>query len=62
MRIRINKRLKNYAIGQVININPSDTYWVNRLKDAEIDNCIEVLKNNESKFKSEVKHGKSTNK
>lgn len=66
MKIRINKQLKNYAVGQIVDINPNDIYWINRLKDAEIDNCIELVKsvsNKEVKFKSEVKkYGKSANK
>ena len=65
MKVRINKPLKNYAIGQIVDINPSETYWINRLKDAEIDNCIEVVKKEreEIKFKREVKKdGKSASK
>jgi len=64
MKIKINKPLKNYRAGQVIEINPSDIYWVRRLKDAEIDNCIEVvIEEKETKFKSEVKkYGKSASK
>jgi len=66
MKVKINKKLKNYAIGQIININPSEQYWANRLKDAEIDNCIEIIKpslKKEDNLKSEVrKYGKSTSK
>jgi len=64
MKVIINKPLKNYAIGQIVEINPSEQYWAKRLEDAKIDNCIEVVKSSFSrdskKFKSEVKkYGKS---
>ena len=68
MKIKINKKLKKYAVGQIIEINPSEQYWASRLQDAQIDNCIEVVSENikkekEVKFKSEVrKYGKSTSK
>ena len=61
MKVKINKPLKNYLEGQIVDINPSEQYWAKRLEDAKIDNCIEIIK--ENKFKSEVKkNGKSTNK
>ena len=65
MKVRINKQLKNYAVGQIVDINPSEQYWANRLKDAKIDNCIEIVisEKKETKFKSEVKkYGKSNSK
>jgi hypothetical protein len=65
MKLKINKPLKNYAVGQIVEVKDSDTYWINRVKDAEIDNCVEIIeleKRKDSKFKSEVKNGKSTNK
>ena len=65
MKVKINKPLKNYVAGQIVDINPSEQYWANRLKDAKIDNCIEIVteKKEEVKFKSEVKkYGKSNSK
>jgi hypothetical protein len=49
MKIKINKPLINYKIGQIIDIKtdnskiPLSLYWRRRLKDAEIDNCIEIV-------------------
>lgn len=53
MKIKLNQNLKTPQ-GQllkdaVIEINdqsgvPIDLFWRNRLKDSEIDNCIEVVK------------------
>jgi hypothetical protein len=66
MKVKINKPLKKYAVGQIVEINPSEQYWAKRLQDAEIDNCIEIVKENEVKEfkpKSEVKkYGKSASK
>lgn len=51
IKIRINKPLKNYKAGTIIKVDagkdhlPIDSYWRNRLKDAEIDNCILIIKN-----------------
>jgi hypothetical protein len=58
IKIKINKPLKNYKVDTVITVKagkdhlPIDPYWRNRLKDAEIDNCISIVKKsvqNESK-------------
>lgn len=66
MKVKINKPLKNYAVGQIVEINPSEQYWAKRLQDAKIDNCIEIVKSvskKETNLKSEVKkYGKSTSK
>ena len=58
VKIKINKPLKNYKVGDIINIEvdansiPTDIYWRRRLKDAEIDNCIEFFKESKPKKKS----------
>jgi hypothetical protein len=50
IQIKINKPLKNYKANTVISIAagknklPIEPYWRNRLKDAEIDNCISIVK------------------
>lgn len=49
MQIKINN-LPGYAAGSVIDIEtdasgiPLDKFWRKRLKDAKIDQCIEVFK------------------
>ena len=58
MKIQINKPLKNYKAGYIIDIKdkngiPTDIYWFRRLKDAKIDNCIEIIKS--SSFKKSKK-------
>lgn len=49
MKIRLNVDLNSYKKGQVIDVNsengiPTDIYWRKRLREAKIDNCIEVIK------------------
>ena len=48
MKIRLNIAMKSYAKGQEITIGdengiPLDPFWRRRLKDAEIDNSIEIV-------------------
>lgn len=68
MKVRINKPVFGHKVGQIIDINtnengiPTAIYWRRRLKDAEIDNCIEVIEEKPQKklepSKSEVKRKK----
>lgn len=73
MKLRLNKPLKNYKAGQVVSVKDNDRYWLRRLKDASIDNCVEQidvskkkhknLKNDEEiKVKGGGKHNESNNK
>lgn len=48
MKIKLNTAMKGYAKGQEITIGdengiPLDPFWRRRLKDAEIDNSIEIV-------------------
>ena len=52
MQIKLNQNLKTpqgqLLQGAIIEINdedgvPTDLFWRNRLKDSNIDNCIEVV-------------------
>lgn len=48
MKIKINLKIKNYKIGEIIEIEsvngiPTDIFWRNRLNDSKIDNCIEIV-------------------
>lgn len=60
MKIKLNIPLAGYQKGQTISIDadskgtPIDKFWRRRLKDAEIDNCVEVVK-----APSEIKKGKA---
>ena len=50
MKIKILKKIKTgLKIGQHLEIEdinglPTDQFWRARLKDSEIDNCIEIIK------------------
>lgn len=57
MKIKLNQNLRGLKVGKEININdvdgvPTDAFWRARLKDAERDNCITVVK---KKTKSKAK-------
>jgi hypothetical protein len=49
IRVKVNKALPGYRVGQVVNVEsspegtPLSEFWRRRLKDAEIDNCCEVV-------------------
>ncbi len=55
--LKINKPFSGKKAGDIIEIStdkigvPLDAYWRNRLKDSEIDNCIEILVKNNKKNK-----------
>lgn len=50
IKLKINKPLRNYRANTIITIKiisddlPKDVYWRNRLKDAEFDNCVSIIK------------------
>lgn len=56
IKLRINKPLKNYRVGQVIRVKaiktndpdwdeyvPVDPYWKRRIKDSKLDNCVSII-------------------
>lgn len=45
MKIKILKPLKKYSVDNIVNIE-LNKYWRRRLKDSEIDNCIEIISEN----------------
>jgi len=63
MKIKILKKIfylkKEFEIGKIIEVkddgkgNPLDSFWRNRIKDSEHDNCVEIVK--EFKTKKEDK-------
>jgi len=48
MKIKLNTAMNGFAKGQEITIEgvdgiPTDSFWRRRLKDAEIDNSVEIV-------------------
>jgi hypothetical protein len=59
MKIKINSKIRNYKIGETIEIEdldgiPTDIFWRNRLNDSKIDNCIEVITTQETISTEEI--------
>lgn len=50
MKLRLNQPLAGYEVGREVTIQtdrngvPLEKFWRRRLKDARIDNCVEVVK------------------
>ncbi len=55
IRIKVKKQMAHHFIGKIIHLPadkngvPLDLFWRRRLKDAETDNCCEVIKSAPSK-------------
>ena len=55
IKIKINTPIRDYPVGFEVTVEtdsngtPLDKYWRRRLKDAEIDNCVEVVKSSQPK-------------
>ena len=55
--IKIKKAVRGYPVDATVRVRvdkdgiPVDVYWRRRLKDAESDNCIEVMKAEKPKKK-----------
>lgn len=64
-KIKVNKPLKTFKAGQVIEVdfdNYKDRiYWKRRLEDAKIDGCCELIANGEGKSEGK-KEDKATKK
>ena len=48
MKLKLNCDLNGHKKGTIIKVNdnngiPLDSFWRRRLKDAEIDNCVEIV-------------------
>lgn len=58
--LKLNTSLKDKKVGSIVTVEVDrdkviiDPYWRRRLKDAEIDNCVEVVKK-ENKEKGDKK-------
>lgn len=61
MKIKLNQPMAGYEAGREVTIQtdragvPLEKFWRRRLKDAEIDNCVEVVNASKSK-KSKQEH------
>jgi len=55
MKIKLNMPMAGYGVGRELTIRtdsagvPLDKFWRRRLRDAKIDNCLEVVKPSKSK-------------
>ncbi len=55
IKLKLNQPMLGYAAGREVTIQtdkdgvPLEKFWRRRLKDAEIDNCVEVIKPSKSK-------------
>ena len=56
-RVKINKNIGVGAVGKELIVDMKDPFWRARLKDSELDNCIEIV---EPKKKAKAK-GKGKN-
>jgi hypothetical protein len=61
MKIKLNTDLNGFKMGRVINVDTDasgtvvDKFWRARLKDSEIDNCVEVVIEKKSKSSKRAK-------
>ncbi len=50
IKIEVKKQMANHAVGDIVEVSaddngvPLDFHWRRRLKDAEIDECCEIVK------------------
>jgi hypothetical protein len=55
MRLKLNQPMAGYEAGHTVTVQadscgvPLEKFWRRRLKDAKIDNCVEVVKASKSK-------------
>lgn len=57
--LKLNADLRGKSKGEIVRVSvdnlgtPLDKYWRNRVKDAEIDNCVEFLEKKVTKNKKD---------
>lgn len=61
MKVKLNVALHGYQKGDIVNLGKKpNQYWRRRIKDSKIDNCLELIKNNQApkktKSKGSLKH------
>jgi hypothetical protein len=55
MKLKLNQPMKGYEAGREITVQtdsngiPLEKFWRRRLRDAQIDNCVEVVKPSKTK-------------
>ena len=58
MKVKLNKELGGFKVGQILEGEVLNSlYWRGRIKDSEIDSCLEVI--NEYKKVDEVEDRKN---
>lgn len=59
MKIKLNMPLRGYPKGKVLDFSlpghTCDRFWVNRIKDSAIDNCVSVITETKEHAKVDVK-------
>ncbi len=59
LKLKLNQPMAGYEAGRVVTVQvdragvPLEKFWRRRLKDAEIDNCVEKVKATPAKPKQE---------
>lgn len=51
LKIKLNKDLDRYKKGDEIVVQLNN-YWSKRIKEANLDNCLEIIKENKKKISS----------
>lgn len=64
MKLKLNHSMLWHKKGDIIEVKeidgqPSDLYWRRRIKDAKIDNCVEIVSELPKHEKKELKEIKS---
>lgn len=58
VKIKVNKDLGLFKAGDVVRLVKIDQYWRRRLKDAETDNCCELVNDKPKRRSSTKSEGK----
>jgi len=57
MKLKLNQPMAGYEAGRTVTVQtdasgvPLEKFWRRRLRDAKIDNCVEVIKSSRRKAK-----------
>jgi len=57
MKLKLNQPMKGFDAGRTVTVQtdtsgvPLEKFWRRRLRDAKIDNCVEVIKSSGRKAK-----------
>ena len=64
MKLKLNRNLELYEAGDIVEVEavdgvPVNSYWRNRLKDSQLDNCVEIIEEKKVVRKKNAKDKKS---